>query len=353
MLNGVSDAPVGVSNLGTTRRVGLVLGGGGAVGAAYHAGALAALEHDLGWDPRRADVIVGTSAGALVGALLRLGLPSSDLAAIAVGAPVRHANRALVERLVNRPAFPPLTVRALARRPRRLNPRTLSGVAKLWSRRGIAAFPSLSMFLPEGDEALMPHLGFIDDVLDAPWPRDPLLLCAVRRRNSRRTVFGPGAKHAPLAAAITASCAVPGYFADVVIDGETYVDGGVISATNADVLARHDIDVAIVISPMTGASGGPSFDRSIRRFCRRTLDHEIRALARNGIPTVVIEPGPEVTRHLSLNFMSETASLEIVRQAFLDTGKQILANGLLHGLSTRTPPRFGKPFARKNFRTPQ
>ena len=38
-----------------------------------------------------ADVIVGTSAGALVGALLRLGLPSSDLAAIVVGAPVRHA----------------------------------------------------------------------------------------------------------------------------------------------------------------------------------------------------------------------------------------------------------------------
>ena len=138
----------------------------------------------------------------------------------------------------------------------------LAGVAKLWSRRGIAAMTSLSMLLPEGDETLTPHLAFIDDVLDAPWPQDPLLLCAVRRRDSRRTVFGPGAKHAPLAAAITASCAVPGYFADVVIDGETYVDGGVISATNADVLARHDIDLAIVISPMTGASGGPSFGRA-------------------------------------------------------------------------------------------
>ena len=46
-------------------RVGLVLGGGGRIGLAYHAGALAALEHDLGWDPRSADVIVGTSVGAV------------------------------------------------------------------------------------------------------------------------------------------------------------------------------------------------------------------------------------------------------------------------------------------------
>ena len=49
-------------------RVGLVLGAGGIVGQAYHAGVLAAIELDLGWDPREADVIVGTSAGSVVGA---------------------------------------------------------------------------------------------------------------------------------------------------------------------------------------------------------------------------------------------------------------------------------------------
>ena len=128
MLNGLRTRPslrrISAQVDKINERIGLVLGGGGAVGAAYHAGALAALEHDLGWDPRRADFIVGTSAGALVGALLRLGLPSSDLAAVAVGAPVRQANRALVQRLVNRPAVPPLTVRSRLRRPRRLNPRS-------------------------------------------------------------------------------------------------------------------------------------------------------------------------------------------------------------------------------------
>ena len=44
--------------------VGLVLGSGGLHGAAQHAGALAALVEATGWDPRTADVVVGTSAGA-------------------------------------------------------------------------------------------------------------------------------------------------------------------------------------------------------------------------------------------------------------------------------------------------
>ena len=68
--------------------VGLVLGAGGVVGQAYHAGVLAVLEHDYGWDPRTADVIVGTSAGSITGTLLRAGVPASELAAWAVRAPL-------------------------------------------------------------------------------------------------------------------------------------------------------------------------------------------------------------------------------------------------------------------------
>ena len=52
-------------------RVGLVLGGGGVVGQAYHAGVLAVLEHDFGFDARTADMIVGTSAGSITGTPLR------------------------------------------------------------------------------------------------------------------------------------------------------------------------------------------------------------------------------------------------------------------------------------------
>ena len=55
-------------------RVALVLGAGGATGHAFHAGVLSALAERTGWDPRTADLIVGTSAGSGVGAILRVGL---------------------------------------------------------------------------------------------------------------------------------------------------------------------------------------------------------------------------------------------------------------------------------------
>src|SRR6478672_8441398 len=68
-------------------QVGLVLGAGGLVGHAYHAGTLRGLaEH--GWDARRAAIVVGTSAGSGVGALLRAGLSPRDLAARVLGEPL-------------------------------------------------------------------------------------------------------------------------------------------------------------------------------------------------------------------------------------------------------------------------
>src|SRR5205085_3550651 len=71
-----------------TPRIGLVLGAGGAVGHAFHSGVLAALSDVTGWDARDADVIVGTSAGSVVGALLRAGLSGTDLAARAMDMPL-------------------------------------------------------------------------------------------------------------------------------------------------------------------------------------------------------------------------------------------------------------------------
>ena len=74
-------------------RVGLVLGAGGAVGHGFHAGTLAALAEVAGWDARSADIVVGTSAGSVVGAMLRAGADPSDLFARAVGEPMSGAGR--------------------------------------------------------------------------------------------------------------------------------------------------------------------------------------------------------------------------------------------------------------------
>ena len=54
----------------TAVRRGLVLGGGGMLGAAWTTGALTVLSEALAWDPREAEMLVGTSAGAVLAALI-------------------------------------------------------------------------------------------------------------------------------------------------------------------------------------------------------------------------------------------------------------------------------------------
>src|SRR5438067_13650109 len=63
----------------------LVLGGGGTVGIAYHAGVLRALEVEAGFSPDDADVIIGTSAGSVIGAYLRTGMTTEDMWLLARG----------------------------------------------------------------------------------------------------------------------------------------------------------------------------------------------------------------------------------------------------------------------------
>ena len=66
-------------------RVGLVLGAGGVVGASWLIGALDALEAETGWRAVEAERIVGTSAGAVVGALAAGGIASEYMSAYAAG----------------------------------------------------------------------------------------------------------------------------------------------------------------------------------------------------------------------------------------------------------------------------
>ena len=66
-------------------RVGLVLGAGGVVGAYWLIGAHDALETETGWRAVDAERIVGTSAGAVVGALAASGVPSEYMSAYAAG----------------------------------------------------------------------------------------------------------------------------------------------------------------------------------------------------------------------------------------------------------------------------
>ena len=325
-------------------RVGLVLGGGGVVGMAYHAGALAALEHDLGWDPRSADVVVGTSAGSVVGALLRRGVPASDLATIAVGAEPRSSPPGVVRALREQPEFPPVRLTSLIIRPPRLPSPAL---VTAWLRRPWRLDPvsAVASVIPDGRLDLAEQAGALEEVLGSPWPDAELWVCTVRKQDLRRIVMGRDLTPR-LAAAVAASCAIPGYFRPVDIDGVAYIDGGVRSPTNADVLRRANLELAVILSPMSGrALPSPSVGSLVRRHARGKVEAERAKLEAAGIATLLIEPGPGTIQALGQDFMSHSRVEQIVGTAFLDTGEQLRlprARDLVAGLVAEgRPPASG------------
>lgn len=319
-------------------RVGLVLGAGGIVGQAYHAGVLAALENDLGWDPRSADVIVGSSAGSVTGAALRLGAPALDLAAYTVNAPLSDDAAALFETLGAPPELPPFEARSLLR-PWRMPSRALltRAARRPWAVRGAAAAATL---LPAGAVDLLDHAAVLDGLCGGELP-DGLWICAARRDHGGRVVFGrPGAPRPRLSEAVAASCAIPGYFRPVRVEGTEYVDGGVHSPTNADVLRHEGLDLVIVVSPMSAARGlARTPDALARRTAHRRLELEARRLRAAGTEVVRIEPGPRVLAAMGINAMADDRADRVVRAAFLDAGAHLATDRivrLMTGLGTRT-----------------
>jgi NTE family protein len=302
--------------------VGLVLGGGGVVGQAYHSAVLAVLQHDLGFDARNADMIVGTSAGSITGTLLRLGVSPEDLAAWTVKAPLSD-DGGVLRQLTETPAPPlaPFRPLQLLRRPLRLpGPHLVHrALTRPLQFRPLAAGMTL---LAPGEHDVVEQLAALRELEQPEWPEPDLWICAVRRRDGRRVVFGrPGTPPAPIHLAVAASCAVPGYFAPVRIGGRSYIDGGVHSPTNAAILRRAGLDLVIVVSPMSGPAGWwPDFHAAARRHASRLLDREIRSLEAEGIRTVVFAPGAAEQQVMGNDMMSRDRLNEVIQQAFLAAG---------------------------------
>lgn len=326
-------------------RVGLVLGAGGLVGQAYEVAVLAGLSEAIGWDARTADLIVGSSAGSLTGALLRLGLSPADLAAFSLGGAPSSEAAELFDLLGGPDAveFPVFDLRGLltgawrgpslrllgrtARRPWRFRP-------------GVAA---LTM-LPAGEVDLLRHTEALD-VRGNKWP-DGLWICAARRDDGGRVVFGrPGAPPAALGAAVGASCAIPGYFAPVSIGGVEYFDGGVHSATSADVLAGSGLDIVIAISPMSAAHGrDTSISAPLRIAAHRRLVRELGRLRRESIQVIAFEPTAAVRAAMGHNPTADDrapAVFDAVREELADRLRSATVRERLRCLETVIPASAG------------
>lgn len=277
-------------------RIGLVLGAGGSTGEAYHLGVLTALAAATGWDPRTADVIVGTSAGSLVAALMRAGLHPDDLAADVLGQSPSPEGRELLARagprgrlgardqpggLWWRPARPQLLLTA-ARRP--LPPRPGLWAGALW---------------PLGTVDSSPVADRIRRLHGYAWPTKALQVVAVRLRDGKRVAFGAaGSPSVDVATAAAASCAIPGYLRPVAVDGEAYLDGAVHSPTNADLLAGRGLDLVVVSAPMgvAGTALRPWDARTfpglaLRSMWRWAVRDEAHAVRRGGTDVIIAQPG--------------------------------------------------------------
>ena len=320
-------------------RVGLVLGAGGIVGHAFHAGTLAALTAETDWDPRTADVIVGTSAGSGVGATLRGGVSAPDLYARVVGEPVSGEGRRLFAKVgtpvelamrpqlggrIPSPSAPGYLVRA-ALQPWRTRPGLL-----------------LAAMLPEGRTATEVVGSRVRGLHPLPWPERDLWICAVRLDDGRRIVFGrTGSPSVDVATAVEASSAIPGFFQPVVIDGTRYVDGGAHSPTNADLLADRDLDLVVVISSMsasrTALRGGPLPALMGRAMHSRNLANEVQKLRRRGTRVVVFQPGAAELPVMGANAMDFRRREPVARMALDATRRRLERPELREALASLLP----------------
>lgn len=295
-------------------RVGLVLAAGGAVGVAYHGGVLSAIEEVTGWDPRSAEIIVGTSAGSLTAAMLRAGVPAGDLARISEGGELSPEGARIAA--LGRPHRP---------RPRRADARSFRPVAdptavvrsllQPWSIRPVALAVAA---MPAGGIPTDAIAEGIDAVYRGEWPERSLWICSYDLRAGRRVVFGrPGAPPATVGQAVAASSAIPMYFRPVTIGGRRYVDGGVHSMINLDLVAGAGLDLVVAVSPMTQAAAWDVATPGslMRRPLRARLRAEVAALKRTGVPVVAIQPGRTVTAAMGLNPMDAARRGEVSRRA--------------------------------------
>ena len=173
--------------------------------------------------------------------------------------------------------------------------------------------------ISERARALHEHIG--DD-----WPGG-LWICAARRSDGARVVFGrDGSPRASLAAAVLASCAIPGYFAPIAIRGTEYFDGGVHSRTNADVLKTQSLDMVVVVSPMSATQGRSiGADGLLRWSVHRRLEREIARLEATGTSVIRLEPGPESRQAMGFWAMAEHRAPRVVEAAYEETQKRLLS----------------------------
>jgi len=210
----------------TTRA--LVLGGGGVAGIAWETGVLTGLA-DGGVDVTGADLVVGTSAGSTVAAQITTGVSLADLFARLVDPDGRPGELTAPADLASLGQF---WIDAVS---------STSSAVEL--RKAVGALALETDTVPEAARLRV----IAGRLPNHAWPDRAVRIVAVDTRTGEERVFDEGSG-VSLVDAVAASCAVPGIWPPITIDGQRYMDGGIRSVLNADLAAGHD--VVLILAPI-------------------------------------------------------------------------------------------------------
>ncbi len=335
-------------------RVGLVLGAGGVLGGAWLSGGLAAIAEETGWDPSSADYIVGTSAGSVMGSLLASGVPpwfmvahsageSFDGLVDADGNPAAAASRSGgADFKLHRglPPFGPGSLRLGFAALRRPNAYTPAAAMAAWLPVGLVSNDSIKDVI----RRVVPH-GWSDH------PGTWVVACDYG--SGRRVPFGrEDEPTAELADAVAASCAIPGFYRPVVIDGRRYVDGGVYSVSNLDLLAGRELDLVICMNPTSSLESPRSFNPldvvagSVRSAAGRRLGYEAKKVRAQGTEVVLVQPLAEDLALMGRNLMRRRGRHDVLEMARQTVARQLhepQVAALLDGLPPGEPHKVARP----------
>lgn len=283
----------------------VVIGCGGTLGGAWSIAALHALAERVGWDPREAAILQGTSAGAEIATMLGAGFGIEELVDMHLGRPVDDR---LARHLADTPpSLPPVPLPTLPRWStlgRRGGHRALTGIA------------------PRG-RGNPDWLGRLAESVTPPgrrWlPRPGVRLVSYAPAEDRRVAFTDAADAvvnpnlsaaATLSEALRASWAIPAWMPPVPIAGRDYVDGGAASTASVDLIAADEAEVIYVITSMAGLDdvrapgpGGWLESALLRRPMSAVLAREVAQVRARGTRVVVISPTAGEMAHLGADFM--------------------------------------------------
>ena len=238
----------------------LVLGGGGVAGIAWATGIAAGLARS-GADIGRADIIIGTSAGSVVGAQLACGVDIETLLAQQMNPPLQ-----------SREQLRPYSQLAVDASNRQLMEKVGGDLAAARKRIGAHALRSETVPLDVRRAIVAARLPQAD------WPARAIRVVAVDTATGEHAVFDRESG-VDFIDAVAASCAVPGVWPAVRIGGRAWMDGGIRSLSNADLASPAQC--VLVIAPLGYAEGNPVSGH---------LRAELRLLADAGAKVAVIVP---------------------------------------------------------------